>query len=153
MFKAVAPHFFTFHVFTFHPQMSRYSENLAEARFRVLARVKQPSEPPADSLGTAMVAFFKQSVAKRQTKFGRIAACWAQLVPEVLADHSSLESFSRGVLVVLVDSASHLYELKQLLLAGIEQQLLLACATCGLKKINLRPGRWYEGKMPRRDVS
>lgn len=125
--------------------MPHSTENLEEARFRRLARVKQSSEPPTPSLGPAMVSFFKQSVAKRQAKFSRIAACWSQLVPEVLADHCSLESFTRGSLVVLVDSASHLYELKQLLLAGLEQQLLLVCATAGLKKINLKPGRWYEG--------
>jgi len=125
--------------------MPRLPDNIEEARFRRMARVKQSSEPSLPSLGPAMVSFFKQSVAKRQTKFAQIAACWAQLVPEVLADHCSLESFTRGSLVVLVDSASHLYELKQLLLAGLEQQLLLACATAGLKKINLKPGRWYEG--------
>jgi len=125
--------------------MSRVPDNLAEAHFRRLARVKQSSEPQVPALGPAMVSFFKQSVAKRQTKFARIAACWSELVPEVLADHCSLESFTRGSMVVLVDSASHLYELKQLLLAGLEQQLLLACATSGLKKVNLRPGRWYDG--------
>lgn len=125
--------------------MGDFQNKIEEARFRRLARVKQSSEPGVPSLGPAMVSFFKQSVAKRQTKFARIAACWSQLVPEVLADHCSLESFTRGALVVLVDSASHLYELKQLLLAGLEQQLLLACASAGLKKINLKPGRWYEG--------
>src|SRR5438067_10377358 len=33
---------------------------------------------------------------------------WAQLVPETLADHCALESYSRGTLTVLVDSSSHL---------------------------------------------
>ena len=51
----------------------------------------------------------------------------------------------RGSLTVLVDTASHLYELKQLLLAGLQQQLLLACKSAGLRKISLKPGRWYEG--------
>lgn len=83
--------------------MSRYSDNIAEARFRRLARMKQSSQPSVPSLGPAMVTFFKQSVAKRQTKFARIAACWSQLVPEALADRCSLESFARGSLVVLVD--------------------------------------------------
>jgi hypothetical protein len=45
---------------------------------------------------------------------------------------------------VLVDSASHKYELSQLLLAGVEKQLVLACKTAGLRKIVLKPGRWYE---------
>lgn len=49
---------------------------------------------------------------------------------------------------MLVDSSSHLYELKTLLLKGLQQQLLIACKTAGLKKINLRPGRWYEGQHP-----
>jgi hypothetical protein len=40
-------------------------------------------------------------------------------VPELLNDHCALESFSRGTLVVIVDSSSHLYQLKTLLLAGL----------------------------------
>jgi hypothetical protein len=91
-----------------------------------------------------MVTFFKQSVQKRQTKLSKIGECFATLVPETLTDHCALESLSRGTLTVLVDSASHLYELKQLLLAGLEQQLTMACKSAGLKKIALKPGRWYE---------
>ncbi len=62
-----------------------------------------------------------------------------------MAGHCSLESFTRGSLTVFVDNSSHLYELKQLLLAGLQQQLLLACNAAGLRKIALKPGRWYEG--------
>lgn len=91
-----------------------------------------------------MVAFFKQSVEKRNAKFSKIANCWTQLVPETLGEHCALESFSRGTLTVLVDSASHLYELKQLLLAGLQQQFLLACVNTGLRKITLKSGRWYD---------
>jgi len=54
----------------------------------------------------------------------------------------------RGTLMVLVDSSSHLYELKQLLLAGLDQQLLLACKSTGLRKISLKAGRWYDGDHP-----
>jgi hypothetical protein len=65
-------------------------------------------------------------------------------VPELLNDHCALESFSRGTLVVIVDSSSHLYQLKTLLLAGLQQQLLVACGSAGLKKISLKLGRWYD---------
>jgi hypothetical protein len=58
------------------------------------------------------------------------------------------ESLNRGTLTVLVDSSAHLYDLKQLLLAGLEKQLLLACKSAGLRKIALKPGRWYEGATP-----
>lgn len=125
--------------------MIRLSRKEDETAFRRLARVKQSAPPPTPALGPEMLAFFKQSVQKRQAKFGKIGKCWEQLVPVTLADHCALESFSRGTLTVLVDSSSHLYELKQLLLAGLQQQLLLVCAGVGLRKINLRPGRWYDG--------
>ena len=109
-----------------------------------LHRVKQ-SRPPAHApLGPEMVSFFKQSVVRRHTKLAKIAECWCALVPETLNDHCALEGLSRGSLTVIVDSSSHLYELKQLLLAGLEQQLLLACTSAGLHKISLKAGRWYD---------
>lgn len=111
-------------------------------------RAKRRPAPSTPALGPEMVSFFKNSVQKRHTKLGKISECWSQLVPELLNDHCALESLSRGTLVVIVDSASHLYELKQLLLAGLEQQLLNACGSTGLKKVNLRPGRWYDGATP-----
>ncbi|MCC6421898.1 MAG: DUF721 domain-containing protein [Phycisphaerales bacterium] len=116
------------------------------AELHRLQRFKQSAPTPTDKLGMEMVSFFKQSVQKRQTKLGVIAQHWSELVPGLLNDHCSLESLSRGTLTVLVDSASHLYELKQLLLAGLQQQLLIACRSSGLRKINLKPGRWYEGE-------
>jgi hypothetical protein len=115
-----------------------------QAELARLHRVKQSKPPTHAPLGAEMVSFFKQSVAKRQTKLAKIAECWGMLVPETLNDHCALESLSRGSLTVIVDSSSHLYELKQLLLAGIEQQLLIACKSAGLRKIALKPGRWYD---------
>ena len=111
-----------------------------------LSRHKRIDAPPSTPLGPELVAFYKQSVEKRQAKFGKIAAYWAALVPSTLADHCSLESLARGTLVVLVDTASHLYELKQLLLAGLEQQLLMAAKSAGLRKINLKRGHWCDGE-------
>jgi hypothetical protein len=117
---------------------------LADAELKRVARVKRVEAPRIELLGPQLVTFFKNSVQKRHTKLGQIAECWSRLVPELLNEHCALESYSRGVLVVVVDSSSHLYELKQLLLAGLQSQLLAACASTGLKKINLRVGRWYD---------
>ena len=125
-----------------------FDQQTTEATFQRLARVKQSAPKPTAALGPELWSFFKQSVEKRQTKFAKVANAWAHLIPSTLADHCALDSFSRGTLTVLVDSSSHLYELKQLLLAGLQQQLLLACANAGLRKITLRPGRWYEGDSP-----
>jgi len=110
-----------------------------------LAVVKHVDNPGPGQLGPAMIEFFKKSVQKRHTKLSKVAESWGRLVPDTLIEHSSLEGFQGGTLTVLVDSASHLYELKQLLLSGLQDQLLLACKSSGLRKITLKRGQWYEG--------
>ena len=111
-----------------------------------LARVKAAPPEVPDPLGPELISFFKTSVQKRQTKLEKIADCWQQLVPELINEHCALEGLTRGTLTVLVDTAAHLYELKQLLLAGLEKQLLTACKSTGLRKITLKRGRWYAGE-------
>jgi hypothetical protein len=117
--------------------------NRDEAELRRLARVKHREFRVGAPLGPSMVSFFKTSVEKRHTKLGKVAECWGRLIPETLLEHCSLEGFTRGTLTVIVDSSPHLYELKQLLLAGLQDQLLLACKSAGLRKISLKAGRWY----------
>jgi len=116
-----------------------------DAALQRIQRAKQRDNHVGEPLGPEMIGFFKQSVEKRQTKLAKIAECWSVLVPETLNDHCALESLSRGTLTVIVDSSSHLYELKQLLLAGLQQQVMMACKSAGLRKITLKPGRWYDG--------
>jgi Dna[CI] antecedent, DciA len=116
-----------------------------DPELRRLSRVKRTQHAAMPMMGPELVEFFKRSVQKRQTKFAKIGECWGKLVPETFCEHTSLESFSKGTLTVLVDSASHLYELKQLLLAGLQQQILLTCKSVGLRKISLKRGQWYEG--------
>jgi hypothetical protein len=113
-----------------------------------LARLHQFKQLPAlttAALGPELLDFFKNSVQKRQSKMGKISECWSRLIPETMLDHCALESFQAGTLKVVVDSSSHLYELKQLLLAGLQKQLLIACKSAGLRKIALKAGRWYDG--------
>jgi hypothetical protein len=111
-----------------------------------LARFKRHDRATAPALGPELIDFYQNSVQKRQVKFGKIADCWTTLVPSTLADHCALESFTRGSLTVVVDSASHLYELKQLLLAGLEQQLMIACKSAGLRKLTLKRGQWCDAE-------
>ena len=120
------------------------SERFAEAELTRLSRIKSVHRRNADPLGAEMIAFFKHSVQKRQTHMSRIADAWAVLVPDLLNDHCALDSLTRGTLTVLVDTSAHLYELKQLLLAGLQQQLLQACKAAGLRKITLKSGRWLD---------
>ena len=120
--------------------MIRDDQNLSR-----LQKFKQVDHALPEKIGQDMLAFFKHSVQKRQSRIGAISRCWAALVPDTLNRHCALESFANGSLTVIVDSSPHLYELKQLLLCGLQKQILLACRSTGLKKINLKPGRWYEG--------
>jgi len=117
-------------------------------RLRRLQKYRVQPAPTAGALGPEVLAFFRREVDKRCRRLCNIAQRWAQLVPAPLAEHTALESFHAGVLTVLVDSAAHLYDLRQLLLAGLEKQLLLACASAGLRRVKLRLGRWYAGEAP-----
>ena len=119
------------------------AQRLQQAELARTHRAKARAPFAGNPLGPELVGFFKQSVVKRQAKLGQIAAAWAGLVPPTLDAHCALEALNRGTLTVIVDSASHLYELKQLLLAGLQDQLLLACKAAGLRKVTLKPGRWY----------
>ncbi|MGH7177151.1 MAG: DciA family protein [Tepidisphaeraceae bacterium] len=123
-----------------------------ESELRRISRAKQMTFPAGKPLGPEMLAFFKDSVERRQTKFATVAQAWEVLVPATLIEHTSLEGLTRGTLSVLVDSSPHLYELKQLLLSGLQSQLLLACKSSGLRKIALKPGRWYAGSGPDRKI-
>lgn len=110
---------------------------------RDLARLnywKKAERVPAAKLGPEAVLCFKH-LEKRHRKFGRIGEAWLQLVPPALQDASELSTFSRGTLGVVVEGGSNLYLLKQALLAGLQDQLLLACRGEGLKKVTLRAGR------------
>ena len=119
---------------------------------RRLTKHKSVRHPIPDPLGPEMISFFKKSIAKRQTKLGKLASVWGQLVPESLAMHCALESFNKGSLTVIVDSSPHLFELKQMMLAGLQQQMLFACRAAGLRKITLKPGRWYDQEAADRRV-
>ena len=110
-----------------------------------IQKVKQSAPNPVQKIGLDMVDFFRD-VEKRQTRLGKIAQVWAELVEEKLCEHCCLESLFKGTLTVLVDSSAHLYQLKQLLLCGVEKQLIARCKSSRLRKVALKPGRWYDGE-------
>ena len=124
-----------------------------EADLRRLQRVKAAPGAVPDRLGPELVNFFKQSVQKRQTKLVKIAEVFAQVVPAPLLEHCCIESFARGRLTVLCDSSAHLFDLKSLLLEGLQQQLLSRCKAAGLTQVAVKLGRWYEGEAAERRPS
>lgn len=105
------------------------------------SRFKQSRAKPLDKLGAECVDYFKQTIEKRQKKFGLIGQVWIEVVPPQLQASAELSTLSRGTLGVIVQGSSNLYLLKQALLAGLEQQLLHRCRVAGLKKITLKAGK------------
>jgi hypothetical protein len=122
----------------------------AAAHLRRLDSCKRSQFHTAAPLGEAMLDFFHGQVERRQSRLAILADAWCRLVPESLLQRSALESYHRGRLTVVVDSAPHLYQLRQVLLAGLERQLLASCRGAGLRRITLKHGTWYDhGGRPR----
>jgi hypothetical protein len=109
-----------------------------------LDRNKRVDGEFASPLGGELIDFYQRQVEKRKSKLGKISEAWDALVPQQLQERSCLEGFHRGRLTVIVDSAAHLYQLKQMLLAGLEKQLCNACKGAGLRKVAVKRGRWYD---------
>jgi len=92
-------------------------------------------------LAQPLAIFMKHFLAARVRKLGRLAEIWDLLVPQEIREHTALEAFSRGVLTVIVDSASHRYQLRMLLDGGLKRDIQ-ARFPGPLNKIRLTPGRF-----------
>ena len=88
------------------------------------------------------LSFLKRTLAKRVKQLSRLAEIWDELIPEAISDHTALESFSRGVLTVKVDSSPHRFQLRTLLNGGLfgEMQVRFPGA---LNKVRLEPGQFF----------
>jgi hypothetical protein len=63
---------------------------------------------------------------------------WRQLIPPKLLAHTRLESLTRSVLRVSVDSSAHLYELDRLLRSGLEDRLCREAKSAPLRRVQLK---------------
>lgn len=122
---------------------------MKDSQPQFLARLdcfKRQNHEVGASLGDEILAQYHRQVEKRQSKLATLADVWCRLVPEPLLARCALESFHRGRLTVIIDSAPHLFQLRQVLLAGVEAQLLHACRSAGLRKIVLKRGTWTDDR-------
>ncbi|NBC10855.1 MAG: DUF721 domain-containing protein [Planctomycetes bacterium] len=84
---------------------------------------------------------FKREVEKPFKQLEGLTELWAELVPEQLAAHTRLESLSRGVLRVVVDSAGRHYELDRLLREGLQRELTRRHKGAALRQVKVRVGK------------
>ncbi len=89
-------------------------------------------------------AQFKRDVEKPFKQLAAMAELWPRLVPASLVGHTKLETISRGVLKVIVDSSGALFELDRLLRGGLEKQLITQHKGPAVRRIQLRVGRLEE---------
>ncbi|MCE9590891.1 MAG: DUF721 domain-containing protein [Planctomycetes bacterium] len=94
----------------------------------------------AKMLGDFLPGQFKREIEKPYKQLATIAPVWMELVPAELAAHTRLESFSKGVLRVVVDSSSRLYELDRLLREGLQERIITAHKGPAFRKVQLKVG-------------
>lgn len=93
-------------------------------------------------LGQPLAFMMKHVLAKRVRQLGKLAEIWDSVIPEGISEHTALESFNRGVLTVMVDSASHRYKLQRLLTGGL-MKIIRTRFAGALNKIRVIPGQFY----------
>ena len=92
-------------------------------------------------LGEPLAMLMKHTLQRRAKQLGELAHIWDQVVPEPIAQHAALESFNRGTLTVIVDSAAHRFHLEMLLRSGL-QRALAGKFSGALNKVKLVPGQF-----------
>lgn len=93
----------------------------AQHRLDALRAWRNRAEP--DRGLSFLVDYHKRHIERPARQLADLAEMWEQLVPPHLLNRTRLESFSRGVLRVAVDSSPHLYELDHLLRNGLQRSI------------------------------
>ncbi len=83
----------------------------------------------------------QHSLGKRVSQLGKLAGIWDEVLPESISEHTALESFNRGVLRVLVDSATRRYQVQMLLAGGLTREIQDRFSGA-INKIRLVPGQF-----------
>lgn len=103
-----------------------------------LGRLRQwRNAPEADLSLSQLPVFFRNQIERPFRQLQGICELWRQLIPPDIAAHTRLDSFSRGILRVSVESSAWLYELDRLLRSGVERQLVTGYRGGGLRKVRL----------------
>lgn len=94
--------------------------------------------PLAEPLGVLM----KHKLARRVKQMGNLGEIWDDVLPADYREHTALESFSRGTLTVMVDSASRRFHLQKLLAGGLQQDIQRRFKG-SLNRIRIVSGQFY----------
>lgn len=93
-------------------------------------------------LSEPLTLLMKHKLGKRVKQLSRLSQIWDEVVPEEIAEHTALESYRRGILKVLVDSAAHRFQLRTMLDGGLRKAIQQRFSG-PIDKIRLVPGQFY----------
>ncbi len=106
-----------------------------------LQRLRQWRTRPDRDVSMAFIEDqFKREVTKPHKQVNALAELWEQLVPDDLRQQTRLESLTRGVLKVCVESSAVRFELDRLLRDGLERELITRCTGPVFRRIRLQVG-------------
>ena len=112
-----------------------------DAQLRTVWQQRQMNDR-VSHLSHSLTVLMKKTLSKRVKQLGKIAAAWDELIPDAIREHTALESYARGVLTVMVDSAPHRFQLQTMLSGGLQAELQQRVKT-PINKIKLVPGQFY----------
>ncbi|HUS90641.1 MAG TPA: DciA family protein [Phycisphaerae bacterium] len=95
-------------------------------------RVAQLSHP---------LTIVEKALRKRARQVSKLAEIWDEVIPGSIREHTALESFQKGTLTVIVDSAAHRFRLRTLLAGGLMKELR-ARFSGSLERVRLVPGQF-----------
>ena len=90
-------------------------------------------------LGHVVRQVLQDQISPRQGRFSAVIEAWQQLVPVEFACHCKLVDLTAGVLKVMVDSPSYMYEL-QLCRSVLLSELQRECPHARIREIELAVG-------------
>ena len=98
--------------------------------------------PGVSHISESVTGLMKHTLGKKVRQLSKLATVWDELIPQEIRRHTALESFVRGVLTVLVDSAPHRFQLETLLAGGLLKEFR-SRFNGPLDRVRLQPGQFY----------
>ena len=112
-----------------------------DAQLRTVWQQRQPRDRTVHLSGP-LATLMKRTLAKRVSQLSKLTQVWDEVIPDTISRHTALDSFNRGVLTVLVDSASHRFQLQTLLAGGL-MKVIQNRFPGALNKVRVIPGQFY----------
>jgi hypothetical protein len=110
-----------------------------DATLRTIWQQKRGRYRPVN-LAEPLTILMKKELSRNVRDVGDISEAWDQILPPEIVNHTSLESYNRGVLTVSVSSSSRRFQLQTFLSGGGLQELRDRCRRA-INKVKLVPAK------------